>query len=1359
MKNLMTRNIMLGMFTTLVLVFSVQSISGALTFDETTTGDLQTIVSGASFNIGFSVMPTPEERKPRYADYTATYTDTNGIEWYYRDDDNDKSRDSNEPQVRESEVFYYNNEAVRISVSGANARITDIGSNSITPTTSHELEEGGTGANQLTNSVTVNCSASGYGEVTITVRDDTPGEDYPSGVDKAPDLVITTYVVRYSREVSQTAAIRLAGVRNGVAVGYDDQGDQPIYNGDSSHYPVTYTVSGGGLVYIQEGNRTGNSSNTLATSSAARVLLSMEGSTNTVTATIPPSFTDPSKGVYIFGRPQLMIEDRNSQSGNPGAELEEPFIVKLQDGSDQNVPGVAVKFDVTNKTLSGGALVPRAGTTIVDASNIVIDNPLPGSTLYVQTDTKSGGATVDFQLGTASGEQTVTVSALGISALTKTIKATATPTPTTRQLSALDSELQQGSTNIYDLVVLVENGGKPEEGVSVEFRTIKGLLTNTPSSGGPVTSKEVTDVTDPSGRAHVVYNLGESSGSAEVVATISVLDDDDNPTYFQEVIFNVRGGSTDRQQQQPQTTRPTLVLSPATLTGNASASQQLIVSVRDQNGNPAPGIGVTFTLSTSDSGFVASPVITNTSGIGQTTVVLPNTNAVVTASAVVGGSSVTQAASISVTGGTTTTDTGTDTGTQTDPTGGPSEIVIDSDDELTGEVNSRLDEDLTVQVLDINGEGVSNQLVTFRVTEGSGAPANANRRTNRNGYASIGFTPRSDGPIEVEVSVAGVDPVYFTISTGEPPAALKKISGDTQSGKPGAVLANPFVVEVVDANGDPVSGTTVAFAATAGGGSVSPRSATTNSNGRAQTTLTLGDAVGDNAVTARVSGIPAVTFRASAGATVLVDASARAPLYWVSRAEGKLQRLVDDEVENLATNIEGVTGIAVDSTNGLLYFAVQTGNNKGAIRRSGLNGRNVQTLKTLTAVPLGIALDASGSTVYWTNSRGRIQSIAAEGSSQLTNLLQNLANPTAIAVSNGYVYWAEPLGRMRRANLTANQQVATNIATGLGEPLSLAIAKGKIYWIERSGNGGALQRANLNGTNIEQLKSFTGGVPTSLAVDSSDNKLYWTRSTGKIQRSNLMGRFTTDIATGLMSPSGIALGVVAAEPVVQQTATQTKQPKQPTIPTTYSMYDINRDGSVNNADTKAVAGAVGQSGSAITNPRTDVDGSGTVDVTDLILVIANLDDDVAAPAIDVDLTMMDLDFDRVQEQVEMLLSSGDRSHAAQRALLYLQHLLASARPDATILLVNYPNPFNPETWIPYHLASSTDVKINIYNSQGMLVRALTLGHQSAGYYTSRSRAAYWDGRNALGERVASGIYFYQLQADEISPLRKMVILK
>jgi len=98
-------------------------------------------------------------------------------------------------------------------------------------------------------------------------------------------------------------------------------------------------------------------------------------------------------------------------------------------------------------------------------------------------------------------------------------------------------------------------------------------------------------------------------------------------------------------------------------------------------------------------------------------------------------------------------------------------------------------------------------------------------------------------------------------------------------------------------------------------------------------------------------------------------------------------------------------------------------------------------------------------------------------------------------------------------------------------------------------------------------------------------------------------------------------------------------------------------------------------------------------------------------------------------------------------------------PEVTQLLGNYPNPFNPETWIPYELATDTDVRITIYNTQGVVIRTLELGHQAAGYYTSRSRAAYWDGRNEVGEKVASGVYFYTLTAGEFTATRKMLIRK
>ena len=98
-------------------------------------------------------------------------------------------------------------------------------------------------------------------------------------------------------------------------------------------------------------------------------------------------------------------------------------------------------------------------------------------------------------------------------------------------------------------------------------------------------------------------------------------------------------------------------------------------------------------------------------------------------------------------------------------------------------------------------------------------------------------------------------------------------------------------------------------------------------------------------------------------------------------------------------------------------------------------------------------------------------------------------------------------------------------------------------------------------------------------------------------------------------------------------------------------------------------------------------------------------------------------------------------------------------PDTTVLLQNYPNPFNPETWIPYQLSEAAAVTITIYDVAGNVVRSLDLGHQAAGFYRSRSQAAYWDGRNSLNECVASGLYFYQIQAGEFSATRRMLILK
>ncbi len=113
----------------------------------------------------------------------------------------------------------------------------------------------------------------------------------------------------------------------------------------------------------------------------------------------------------------------------------------------------------------------------------------------------------------------------------------------------------------------------------------------------------------------------------------------------------------------------------------------------------------------------------------------------------------------------------------------------------------------------------------------------------------------------------------------------------------------------------------------------------------------------------------------------------------------------------------------------------------------------------------------------------------------------------------------------------------------------------------------------------------------------------------------------------------------------------------------------------------------------------------------------------------------------------------------RRGWIQLEALVAYEIPSVTELLPNYPNPFNPETWIPYRLVHDAEVTLTIYDTKGAVVSRLDLGHQSAGYYTTRSKAAYWDGRNESGELVASGVYFYHLSVGDFSATRRMVIVK
>ncbi|MDE0684140.1 MAG: NPCBM/NEW2 domain-containing protein, partial [Candidatus Poribacteria bacterium] len=200
--------------------------------------------------------------------------------------------------------------------------------------------------------------------------------------------------------------------------------------------------------------------------------------------------------------------------------------------------------------------------------------------------------------------------------------------------------------------------------------------------------------------------------------------------------------------------------------------------------------------------------------------------------------------------------------------------------------------------------------------------------------------------------------------------------------------------------------------------------------------------------------------------------------------------------------------------------------------------------------------------------------------------------------------------------------------------------------------------------------------------------------------------------------------------------------------------DVNGDGTVNITDLVLVASNLGQTGSNAADVNTD----GVVNIADLVLVTGALGTSASAPSLHLQALEM-----LTATEVKQWLSAAQQLNLtdmhSQRGILFLKQLLVALTPKETALLPNFPNPFNPETWIPYHLAKSADVTLHIYAMNGALVRTLTLGHQAAGKYQNRSRAAYWDGKNAFGEPVASGAYFYTLTAGDFTATRKMLIAK
>ena len=207
-------------------------------------------------------------------------------------------------------------------------------------------------------------------------------------------------------------------------------------------------------------------------------------------------------------------------------------------------------------------------------------------------------------------------------------------------------------------------------------------------------------------------------------------------------------------------------------------------------------------------------------------------------------------------------------------------------------------------------------------------------------------------------------------------------------------------------------------------------------------------------------------------------------------------------------------------------------------------------------------------------------------------------------------------------------------------------------------------------------------------------------------------------------------------------------------------WDVNGDGKVDVLDLVFVAKFFGRNVTAPLYLDPDVNDDGIVNILDIILVAQHFGEVYSPAAPPKNMWKVE------QEHIPLLIRiyntmennpSSDPDFLATKNLL--QRLISDTRASKTEVFQNYPNPFNPDTWIPYQLQEDSDVVIKVYTSTGQLVRTLNLGHKSAGVYISKEKAAYWDGRNEEGEKTASGVYFYNIQAGDFTATKKMTIVE
>ena len=613
---------------------------------------------------------------------------------------------------------------------------------------------------------------------------------------------------------------------------------------------------------------------------------------------------------------------------------------------------------------------------------------------------------------------------------------------------------------------------------------------------------------------------------------------------------------------------------------------------------------------------------------------------------------------------------------------------------------------------------------------------------------------------------------------------LLKISGDNQEGRSNETLAKPFVVKARDRRGSPLVGVSVTFTAVAGGGTLSVTNTTTDGNGRAESTLTLGPNLGTNTVAVSVEGVfQTALFRAEATPPAPIPTT----LKYVSgnnqsglTGEALMQPFVVEVHDQYDDPMEGVTVTFAVNIGGGSLSATSVDSDVNGLARSTLTLGNVpitnivevsvegiaetvtfhavaELLEFDLALPTGISLIHIPLKV--TAADGATQTITsiadlydALGGADTVNFLITYDSATQEWLS---YFVPSDKGTPADRRLTDDM----GIIAGMRAPTSVQF-RGDALGTDGSSTIALNQGLNLVGlplrdsrisrvSDLLTLEGIDGNVPVVILTDGGEFKLVGRADDpGDIEITGGQAFIMTAQRAAIVTISGEAWTnppeTAAAPPMVLSGIQVTDT--TPVLALRGSIVDegtgVNKIGfrvKVKNLSTNGM----------VTTTTEDEETGYQLTVVDIKTARAATVGDILEISAQSPNPFIGV------EPLQYTVTAED----VKRSLIQLPALIAYEIPTETELLRNYPNPFNPETWIPYRLAEDAFVTLTIYDGSGHLVRTLDVGHQIAAVYENRSKAIYWAGRNNVGEQVSSGVYFYHLSAGDYSATRKMLILK